>query len=122
VTPNISIVESVNSADFIVHGGGGYFGEPRLPSLRWRVKFVLQHMMPGILARLKGKPYGYFGIGFGPLNNWFIRKIGMYVINGSKVVSVRDNESEEYLLQYGFKGTINVVPDSALSIRYGLNK
>src|SRR5690606_30985838 len=116
IEPRVPIKHAVNKADFVVYGGGGYFGEPRNPSLRWRTKFVLHHMMPGILARMKGKPYGFFGIGFGPLNNWIIRKVGMYVIQGAKVVSVRDDESKKYLHKYGYKGTVHVNPDSALSI------
>src|SRR5690606_1980860 len=116
VEPRVSIKQAVNKAGFVIYGGGGYFGEPRNPSLRWRAKFVLHHMMPGILARMKGKPYGFFGSRFGPLNNSIIRKIGMYVINGAKVVSVRDNESRDYLLKYGYKKTIHVNPDSALSL------
>jgi polysaccharide pyruvyl transferase WcaK-like protein len=116
VKHSIQIKEAIKKADIIVYGGGGYFGEPRKPSLRWRVKFVLHHLLPGILARIKGKPYGLFGIGFGPLNNWFIRKISMYVVNGAKVVSVRDNESRNYLEKYGYKGSIHINPDSALSI------
>lgn len=116
VQDSIPVKRAVAKADFVVYGGGGYFGEPRNPSLRWRAKFVLHHMMPGMLARAKGIPYGFFGIGFGPLNNWIIRKIGMYVINGAKIVSVRDNESREYLKKYGYKGIINVNPDSALTI------
>lgn len=116
VEHSMSIKEAVKKADFIVYGGGGYFGEPRKSSLRWRAKFVLHHLMPGILARMKGKPYGLFGIGFGPLNNWFIRKIAMYVVNGAKIVSIRDDESRNYLEKYGYKGKIHVNPDSALSI------
>lgn len=116
VEHSVPIKEAVNKADFVVYGGGGYFGEPRDPSLRWRVKFVLHHLMPGILARMKRKPYGIFGVGFGPINNWTIRKIAMCVVNGAKVVSVRDDESRDYLKKYGFKGKIYVNPDSALSI------
>ncbi|MBD1429767.1 polysaccharide pyruvyl transferase family protein [Sphingobacterium litopenaei] len=116
VQSHLPISKAVNKANFIVYGGGGYFGEPRNPSLRWRVKFVLHHMMPGILSRLKGKPYGFFGIGFGPLDNLFIRKIGMFVINGARIVSVRDEESKQYLIKYGYKGKIHVNPDSALSL------
>ena len=116
VEHSVPIKKAVKRADFIVYGGGGYFGEPRKSSLRWRVKFVLYHLKPGIFARLNGKTYGLFGIGFGPLNNWFVRKIAMYVVNGAKIVSVRDNESKSYLEQYGYKGTIHVNPDSALSI------
>src|SRR5690606_22675972 len=59
VESSIPIKKAVGKADFIVYGGGGYFGEPRKPSLRWRTKFVLHHMMPGIISRLRGKPYAF---------------------------------------------------------------
>lgn len=116
VDHSIPIKEAVKTADFVVYGGGGYFGEPRRPTLRWRAKFVLHHMLPAIYARLKKKPYGFFGVGFGPLDNWLVRKIGMFALNGAEIVSVRDEESKKYLLEYGFKKKIHVVPDAALSI------
>lgn len=116
VESRMPIAKAVGQADYVVFGGGGYFGEPRKTSLRWRARFVLEHMLPAIIARAKGKPYGFFGIGFGPLKNWFIRKVGMYVMNGAAIVSVRDEESKLYLKEYGYSKEIHVVPDSALSI------
>jgi len=38
------------------------------------------------------------------------------VVNGAKIVSIRDDESRNYLKKYGYKGNIYVNPDSALSI------
>src|SRR5690606_8591286 len=119
IQPNVSASKVVKTSVALVYGGGGYYGEPSKSSYIWYARFITNHMWPGILSRLLRRPYIVMGVGFGPLSNWLVRKVGMFVINGAKAVSVRDEESRAYLKRYGYKKKIHVVPDSALSL--GIN-
>ncbi|MEZ4897631.1 MAG: polysaccharide pyruvyl transferase family protein [Saprospiraceae bacterium] len=119
IKPNIGALRLVTSCDCLIYAGGGYFGEPNKPSIRWYSKLLYYHLWIGILFKLFNKPYSIIGAGFGPITNLIIRKIVLYVFNGADIVSVRDDESATYLKVYGVKKFIYVIPDLALTI--GLN-
>ncbi|WP_439483848.1 polysaccharide pyruvyl transferase family protein [Cyclobacterium plantarum] len=112
-----SLLYCLLKADRLIYGGGGYFGEPNFPNFRWNIKFLLDHLLPGLLFIILGKQVLIGAVGFGPISNLFLRKLAVLIFKNADHVSVRDEESKNYLLNYGLKKTINVIPDTALTIK-----
>lgn len=111
-----SKIKSIFSADLAVFGGGGYFGEPDKLKLYWSLKFLIRHAVPLSVLRMRGVPYAILGVGVGPLSFSLPRLLAKYIFKGAKEISVRDNESMEYLRKIGVKNEIRVVPDWVMSM------
>lgn len=104
----------------IVYHGGGYFGEPsRKVSRRWGKRMLKRYVFPQLKQLLTDCPYAILGVGAGPLSyfpaRWAVKKM----VQSAAVVSVRDEESRDYLMQYGVTRPVSVFPDVALAI--GIN-
>ncbi|WP_374367236.1 polysaccharide pyruvyl transferase family protein [Stutzerimonas sp.] len=99
---------------YFVYGGGGYFGEPDKSVLRWSVRFIYRHALIGVLRRILGCKYIFIGTGFGPLSNFFAKKIARFIINGSELTCLRDKESVSFAKEISpranIKQTADIVP------------
>lgn len=105
------------TADAIVYGGGGYFGEPPGNPHRWGGRFLRRHPYLALSARSIGRPYAVIGVGFGPLSNRVARAAAVAVCNGARTLAVRDDESKAFAVQYGVSpDRIRVTADAAMSL------
>jgi polysaccharide pyruvyl transferase WcaK-like protein len=107
---NICNNELINffSCYSIVFSPGGYFGEPNkagLPLAYWRARMLLRHAYLGVLSRVFNKPYVIIGIGVGPINFKLGQCLIKYIFNGARDVTVRDEESYNYLRSMGVNNT-----------------
>ena len=106
--------------DALIYHGGGYFGEPsRKASKRWGRRMLKRYIFPNLKSILTGSPYAILGVGVGPLSyfpaRWAVKKLA----SSATITSVRDEESKNFLRQYGVQQPVHVFPDAALSI--GIN-
>src|SRR5699024_2983198 len=54
----------------------------------------------------------------GPLRKGFLKRAAVYLFNKAKIVTVRDKESQNYMMEYGVKRDIIVTSDSAQIVNY----
>jgi polysaccharide pyruvyl transferase WcaK-like protein len=108
---------SLLKSDALVYISGGYFGE-RKQSLKESILRFLRYMVVGCYFVLRKKPIAIIGVGAGPLSNRFLKLCCKKIFNHASVITVRDNESKEYLKEYGVNKNIIVTTDSAQILSY----
>lgn len=107
---------SILRAKCFVYVGGGYFGEFD-NSLVWNLRLIIRHILLAIFAIVTSKPLIIIGVGAGPLSNLFTRKLVVYICNNSRKTIVRDQESYNYLIEYGVnKEKLKLSVDSVLAL------
>lgn len=94
-------ISSIFKADALVYGGGGYFGEPPKNQYKWGLRAIQRHVPPGTLIRLRKKPYAIIGVGAGPVSNPLTKTLYTNICKNARVISVRDEESKEFLVECG---------------------
>ncbi len=108
-------------SDAVVFAPGGYFGEPNSTGLAlnvWRIRMFFRHAYLGVICRALKKPYAIIGLGVGPINFSFGKKIIRYIFEGSRMTTVRDNESLLYLESMGVNtNDIEVTVDSIFGLK-----
>lgn len=101
----------------LIYAGGGYFGESPNRPTAWGYRNVARHFPPALGMKLRKRPYAVIGVGVGPVTNVFARQVLMRVCADAAMLSVRDNESRDYLLEYGVdRPDILVTADAALTV------
>lgn len=107
----------LHSASALVFAGGGYFGEPARGVETWTARNFSRYVEVGLQAVERGTPLAIIGVGVGPISDRRFREGVMTLVNEAKVVTVRDDESLEYLQDYGAKTDhVLVTADSALTL------
>ncbi len=108
----------------VCHGailcGGGYFGEPDSGIWKWGFKFVDRHYFKVRELIKYDIPYLINGVGFGPITNRITRMCAYRILNEAESISVRDNESLEFIKAYYGENIdeIEVTADSVISIAH----
>lgn len=90
-------IESIEQADYMVYGAGGYLGEPPVKKAKWSLKFIRDHLKPVLQAKKHKTPYSIIGAGAGPITPFYGRQSLKYIANNAEIVAVRDKESKAYL-------------------------
>ena len=115
---NSSFFRQLN-ADALIMMSGGYFGE-NVSSFKNSLKRYLQYVLPARLFQIFRKPVYIIGVGGGPLISSFLRKSCVRMLNRSKYISVRDEETKNYFVEYGVTKPIIVTTDTAQVINSDL--
>lgn len=112
----IASKQDLKEAEYLVFSGGGYFGEPNKDVIKWSFRNYFRHLY--WLKRVRKAKKLFYGVGFGPLTfSLFRYKVLNSFMNATKVL-VRDNESLEFLKDYGYNGdNVEKCVDYALSIK-----
>ncbi len=101
-------------SDVLVLMSGGYLGLDKTKKydvLHLYARFI----MPARLFQLLRKPVYIIGVGGGPIDSKWLRDRIIRLVDKSKRVIVRDEETKKYFLDYGSKANIEVTADTALS-------
>lgn len=101
------------SVEGLVFISGGYFGEAQYETFKGRIYHLVLYYVYGVFMAIRRKPIAIIGVGAGPLDSPFFRKLVMYIFKHAKVISLRDNESKDYMIKYGCKNNIIATSDSA---------
>lgn len=86
------------NCDVLIFGGGGYLN--CRSSVRHQLR-LLRYVVPGLIAALRGKPIGIFGVGVGPSLAGLGRSFARLLCALSQTVCVRDDESAALLAAVG---------------------
>lgn len=103
-------------ADCLVYMSGGYFGDTT-SSFTEAIKRYFRYFRVAEYFIKKNKPIYVCGVGGGPINNPFLRKKIVRILNYAKKVTVRDYETAEYFKSVGVYNKIIVTTDTALTVR-----
>lgn len=110
-------ISSLLKSDALVFFGGGYLGEPSNNNRVWSYRLIIRHLSMALIAYLLRKPYIFIGVGAGPLTHKLARKLTVFLCNKSEKTIVRDDESKDYLIDYGVKeDKVKVTADSILTL------
>lgn len=107
----------VLAADALVYAGGGYFGEPSASPL-WAKRNLFRHVPIGVAIQRRRKPYAVLAVGVGPITDKLLRHHVIRLLDGASVLSVRDDESRDFLASCGMSPErVRVTADAALSLQ-----
>lgn len=81
-----------------VFGGGGYLTDD---DSKGSSKRLLRYLVPALVWRFSGVPYGIFAVGVGPGLSAFGRLVARLICRGARRLVVRDEDSRELLVQAG---------------------
>lgn len=104
--------------DVLVFSGGGHFAEPSMKTWRykWQKLFLIQHVRIVEQAIREERPYAILGVGAGPISNPFFKNLAKRIFQRAALITVRDQESKEFVEELIGKSDIQMVPDAALTI------
>lgn len=108
-------LKAIFSANAAIFAGGGYFGEPDKNKIYWNLRFLFKHLIPAYIIKMRKIPYVILGIEAGPITFKISKILMKNLFNNAKIVSVRNNDSKEFLNDIGVKTNIEVIPDWVLS-------
>lgn len=113
--PTTTGIINLLQSDCLVYCGGGYFGEPPNNKGRWSVRNFYRHAVIGILAVVFRIPVAIIGVEIGPLSKRWFRRVVLKIVRKSKIVIVRNQESEVFLRKYGINNA-KVTADAVLTL------
>lgn len=118
---NVQIVSSLtdlSSADALIYGGGGYFGEQPTNRIGWYLRFIKNHLFIGYYLKfICKKPIAFLGVEFGELKNPIIRWIAIFLLNKAEIIAARNKGSFKWLKKNTSCKNIFQTADLALNIR-----
>ena len=103
------------NADALVMLSGGYLGEDRFSFKNTLTRFI-KYVIPVRILQILGKKTYFIGVGGGPIHSSFLRRITVKALNKAKYISVRDQETYQYFIEYGVKNNMSITSDTAQSI------
>jgi polysaccharide pyruvyl transferase WcaK-like protein len=108
-------------SDCLVYSGGGYFGEQPKNKGRWSVRNFFRHAIIGILAIIFRIPIAIIGVEVGPLSKSWFRCVVLKIVRRSKIVVVRNQESDVFLRKYGINNAM-ITADAVLALNQQYTK
>jgi polysaccharide pyruvyl transferase CsaB len=111
------VLRELSTADLLISGGGSIFQDvTSARSLAYYISVVA-------LARMLGKPVIFYAQGVGPINRRFSRCLMRLVANRVNIISLRDEDSRQYLLDMGVNRVpMEVTADPVFCLEPGINE
>ncbi len=101
-------------SDVLVLMSGGYLGLD-IPDNYHALRNYIRSILPVRIFQLTGKPVYIIGVGSGSIDvKWFRNRV-VKLVDCSKKVIVREEETKRYLQEYGSRHNIHVTSDTALA-------
>lgn len=104
------------STDVLIYMSGGYLGSNH-KSFKKTIVILFRFLSIGIVMKLMRKPMVFCGVGGGPMFGNMNRKIATSLLNYASYVTVRNEKTKDYYVNYGVKNLIEVTTDTTLLIR-----
>lgn len=108
--------EQKYNADVLVYMSGGYFGDNN-KSIVGTCRRWIRYVSYGTYMRKKKKDILICGVGGGPLYSPCLRKRVVQIMNSSRFITMRDEQSKDYFLKAGVNTPIEATADTAISIK-----
>lgn len=81
-----------------------------------KIRFC-RYLLPALMYMLRGKPVYILGVGGGPVEILWLRRLMVMILNRAKLVFFRDDATLNLFREYGVKNKVTVTADTALVIR-----
>ncbi|WP_088104291.1 polysaccharide pyruvyl transferase CsaB [Halalkalibacter urbisdiaboli] len=104
------IAKVIKAADGVISGGGSLLQD------KTGNRSVIYYSAIMWIAKFFRKPYFIYAQGVGPVDRPFNQRIVKASLEGTALLTVRDEESAEFLRKIGVKKSIQLVPDPVLGI------
>lgn len=104
------VARVIRAADAVISGGGSLLQDKTGNRSVWYYSGIMW------MAKCFRKPYFIYAQGIGPLSNDRNRRVVKRTLEGSRILTVRDDESKELLREIGVKKQIELVPDPVLGL------
>ncbi len=104
----VDIFKNLKKSNGLISGGGSLLQD--VTSKR-AVKYYIGIMA---LCKLAKKPYFIYAQGIGPINDNLNKKITKKYLNNSNYITLRDNESKDFVKSIGVTKEIEIVPDPVM--------
>lgn len=111
---------SIFKSNIVIFAGGGYFGEPDKRKIYWNIRCIWKHLLPAYIISKRKIPYAIIGVETGPLSCKLSRFLLKKVCNNATIISVRNEESKEFLNTLGIKRNVEMNPDWIMGINKDL--
>ncbi|MDQ0254513.1 polysaccharide pyruvyl transferase CsaB [Evansella vedderi] len=105
------VIQAIKTADGVISGGGGLLQDKTGSTT------VLYYCGIMWLAHLLKKPFFVYAQGIGPIQRKWNQKITAWTLGKASLLTVRDENSKNYLKSFGVKKEIAVVPDPVVGMR-----
>lgn len=103
------------NCDALIYFSGGYWGEQNSDCLHTIRRYV-RYFIPGTWCRRNDIPIAVIGVGGGPISSKVLKKAIKEILNSATTITVRDEETKEYFLNWGVNSQIEVTTDTALIV------
>lgn len=103
-------------ADVLVLISGGFLWNDKNLVYDAKMRYR-RYILPAVLFQLMRKPVYILGIGGGPVDTLWLRKSMIRVLNKSKKILFRDDETRQIFQEYGVKRKMETTADTALVLK-----
>lgn len=107
----------MKQCDALVLFSGGYFVEPLKKGLLREFRHIDRYCHPALNFMRRKLPIYIMGVGAGPFTKAPFSRIAKTILNYATVLTVRNDESKKYCVEYGVTNSIMVTADTALLIK-----
>ncbi|HBI02822.1 MAG TPA: polysaccharide pyruvyl transferase CsaB [Paenibacillaceae bacterium] len=106
-----TIIQEIKKSDLLVMGGGSLLQDATSP------RSVIYYLSIAMIAKILKKPVIFYAQGIGPITKIISKKLVQLIVNEIDVITVRDKESKEDLVNLGVKKVpIHITADPAVMI------
>lgn len=106
-----TIIQEIKKSDLLIMGGGSLLQDATSP------RSVIYYLGIAMIAKILRKPVIFYAQGIGPITKKISKKLVKLIVNEIDVITVRDKESKEDLLNLGVKkAPIHITADPAVMI------
>ncbi|MGO4888784.1 polysaccharide pyruvyl transferase CsaB [Anaerobacillus sp. MEB173] len=104
------VIAAIRESDGLISGGGSLLQD------KTGNRSVIYYTGVMMIAKMVGKPFFIYAQGIGPISKGFNQKLTKFVLSKASGLTVRDEESLQFLRTIGVKKEISLVPDPVLGI------
>lgn len=107
-----SLLSCFTSDAFVIISGGSFWNDGSI-SYDAKTRFR-RFILPALIYQFRRKPVYVLGVGGGPVDTPWLRKMMVRVLNRAKVVSFRNEQTKTVFSEYGVKNEMSVTADTML--------
>lgn len=108
----------IKSMDLLIIGAGNFIIDISIDVFKGPIPLIWWYIH---IAKLYEKKVFLYGFSTAPLNSEYGQLLTKEIVNKSDVITVRDNDSKQYLKSLGLNKNIIVLPDPTLGVGIGNN-
>ena len=114
-TTEKSLLSCYMSNALVIISGGSFWND-QSKSYDAKIRFK-RFVLPALIYQMLGKPVYVLGVGGGPVDTPWLRKMMIRLLNKARVVTFRDEQTKKVFVEYGVKNEMTVTADTMLILK-----